>query len=136
MAELRARARLRRADTLHGRVTMSARSIVVEVLIAEGRGIWIYEPREESETHFKTVYDYRARFGLFGRVLDIVFRRVLQLATEWGFETLRRWCEGDERATDKRRSRWRFAWFCLGRMLGRSPRPGEARSWLGSAKAS
>jgi hypothetical protein len=100
-------------------------------IIRDGRGVWLYERRGE-ETYFKTVYDYAARYGWLGRALDwLIFRRLLQLATEWGFETLRQWCAGDEDACSRRRSRMRFVFFMLGRLLGKSPRAGAARSWLG-----
>lgn len=99
-------------------------------LIAEGRGAWIYRPVEEG-THFRTVYDYRVRYRALGRAADLVFRPVMQLATEWGFETLRRWCGGDEVALARRRSRWRFLPFLARRMAGGRPRAGEARSWIG-----
>jgi hypothetical protein len=101
-------------------------------LIEKGRGIWMYQPRAGG-TYFKTVYDYGIRHGFFGRVIDrLIFRPLLQLATEWSFETLRRWCDGrDERV--RRRSRLRFAWWMLRRMFA-GPRPGEAKSWLGSGK--
>jgi uncharacterized protein YndB with AHSA1/START domain len=100
-------------------------------LISFGRGIWQYEP-SQGGTYFKTVYDYKVRYGQAGRVIDVVFRRVMQLATEWGFETLRLWCSGDQSAPQRRRSRWKFALFFLSRLAGRSPTIGSARSWLGS----
>ena len=76
-------------------------------LIREGRGIWRYEPREGG-TRFVTVFDYDVRGGALGRLLDrIAFRPLMQLATEWGFETLRRWCEGDALAPGNRASRLR-----------------------------
>jgi hypothetical protein len=103
-------------------------------IIRDGRGIWQYERRGDA-TLFKTVYDYAARYGFLGAFLDwLVFRRVLQLSTEWGFETLRQWCAGDETACDRRRSRWRFTWFMMGRILGAKPTKGAAVSWLGTGK--
>jgi hypothetical protein len=103
-------------------------------IIRNGRGIWLYRPCPEG-TLFKTVYDYDARYRLLGAFLDrLLFRSLLQLATEWGFETLRRWCAGDDCAPQKRRSRFRFAMFYLRRRFGLRPRPGEARSWLGSGQ--
>jgi len=103
-------------------------------IIRDGRGIWQYEPRDRG-TYFKTVYDYAQRHGVLGRILDaLLFRRLLQLATEWSFETLRLWCAGDELAPDRRRSRWRFALFFLRRSLGGSPAAGAARSWLGTGR--
>jgi hypothetical protein len=101
-------------------------------LITAGTGVWIYE-RVPGGTNFKTVYDYRARFGLPGRIADrVFFRPVMRLATEWGFETLRLWCEGDLDAVARRHSRVRFAWFFARRILGRRPAPGAAASRLGT----
>ncbi len=103
-------------------------------IIRNGRGIWLYRPCPEG-TLFKTVYDYDVRYGLPGALLDrLLFRSLLQLATEWGFETLRQWCAGDDRATAHRRSRIRFVMFYLRRRCGLQPRSGEARSWLGSGQ--
>src|SRR5262249_22220756 len=86
-------------------------------------------------TLFKTVYDYDVRHGLIGSILDaLIFRSLLQLATEWGFETLRQWCEGDESATSRRRGRMKFAWFYLKRRLGTQPAAKAARSWLGTGQ--
>ncbi|KFE64447.1 hypothetical protein [Hyalangium minutum] len=104
-------------------------------LITHGRGVWLYERRPEG-TFFKTVFDYETRHGVVGELLDFcLFRPLMQLATEWSFETLRRWCEGDEQAVAHRRSRWRFLCFLLTRALGRKPGSGAARSWLGSGRA-
>jgi hypothetical protein len=100
-------------------------------LIVRGRGLWLYE-RRGDKTFFKTVFDYRVRYGLLGRALDRVFRPVMQLATEWGFETLRLWCEGDDEAP-ARRTRRAFIGFFVKRALGMEPREGEAKSWIGAA---
>jgi hypothetical protein len=103
-------------------------------IIRNGRGIWLYRPCLEG-TLFKTVYDYDVRYGLLGAFLDrLVFRSLLQLATEWGFETLRQWCAGDDKATLRRRRRTRFVMFYLRRRFGLRPRTGKARSWLGSGQ--
>ena len=103
-------------------------------IIRNGRGIWLYRPCSGG-TLFKTVYDYDVRHGWIGRVLDAaVFRSLLQLATEWGFETLRQWCAGDNQATARRRGRLLFAWFYLKRRLGWGPALGAARSWLGTGQ--
>jgi hypothetical protein len=105
-------------------------------IIEAGRGVWLYERRGRG-TYFKTVYDYAARYGWVGGLVDaLIFRRLLQLATEWGFETLRQWCAGDRQACTRRRSRVRFMLFMLGRLLGRRPREGAARSWLGKGNES
>ncbi|MCP3104957.1 SRPBCC family protein [Myxococcus sp. K15C18031901] len=101
-------------------------------LILRGRGVWLYE-RRPGGTFFKTVFDYQTRHGALGALLDdLLFRPVMRLGTEWGFETLRRWCAGDVSAPERRRARWRFACFLVARTLGMAPRPGAARSWLGS----
>ena len=104
-------------------------------IIRAGKGLWLYEPRPEG-TYFKTVYDYEIRHGLPGRIADrLLFRPLLRLATEWGFESLRLWCAGDEGALVRRRSRLRFLAFFVGRALGTRPAPGSARSWLGTGGA-
>jgi hypothetical protein len=103
-------------------------------IIRNGRGIWLYRRCSEG-TLFKTVYDYDVRHGWIGRMLDAaIFRSLLQLATEWGFETLRQWCAGDDQATARRRGRLLFARFYLKRRLGWGPAPGAARSWLGTGQ--
>ena len=105
-------------------------------IITKGRGIWQYEPCAEG-TYFKTVYDYDVRYGPVGRLIDgVLFRRLMQLATEWGFETLRQWRAGDSSACERRRSRLHFATFFIARILGRTPGAGEARSWLGTGQES
>lgn len=103
-------------------------------LITHGRGVWLYERRPEG-TFFKTVFDYQTRHGVAGELLDFyLFRPMMQLATEWSFETLRQWCAGDDGAVARRSSRWRFLLFFLARSLGRQPVSGAARSWLGSGR--
>ena len=103
-------------------------------IIRNGRGIWLYRPCPGG-TLFKTVYDYDVRHGWIGRVLDAaIFRSLLQVATEWGFETLRQWCAGDDQASARRRGRFPFAWFYVKRRLGWHPAPGAARSWLGTGQ--
>jgi hypothetical protein len=105
-------------------------------IISNGRGVWIYESRPEG-TYFKTVYDYDRRYGILGRALDgLLFRRLLQLSTEWGFETLRLWCAGEPASVEERRSRARFLGFYLRRLFFGKPAPGSARSWLGSGRPS
>jgi len=105
-------------------------------LIVEGKGAWIYRPEGGGVTHFRTVYDYRVRYRALGRAADRVFRPVMQLATEWSFETLRRWCGGDEAGLIRRRNRWRFLPFLLRRLAGAAPPEGEARSWIGERAVS
>ncbi|NTX63303.1 SRPBCC family protein [Myxococcus sp. CA051A] len=119
------------ANTPHLRSTFEFGSEDWRSIILRGRGVWLYEQRPGG-TFFKTVFDYRARYGVVGEVLDaVLFRPVMRLGTEWGFETLRQWCAGDEHAPTRGRSRWRFGLFILARVLGRAPAPGAARSWLG-----
>lgn len=103
-------------------------------LITRGRGIWLYK-RTDRGTYFKTVYDYDSRFGWIGRAIDaLLFRRLIRLATEWGFETLRLWCMGDATVLKKRRSRLRFLVFFAKRSVGCSAEQGCARSWLGTGQ--
>jgi hypothetical protein len=105
-------------------------------IIILGRGIWLYEPCAEG-TYFKTVYDYSVRYGFIGRMLDtLLFRNLMRLATEWGFETLRLWCKGDESILTRRRKRLHFIKFFIARMCGRKPVDSAARSWLGSGQES
>jgi len=105
-------------------------------LITRGRGIWLYEPSGDG-TYFKTVYDYGVRYGFAGRFADsLLFRRLMQLATEWGFETLRQWCNGDGSAPARRAGRVRFAMFLVARLLGRPSASGAATSWLGTGQES
>jgi hypothetical protein len=105
-------------------------------IITLGRGTWLYEPCIGG-TYFKTVYDYGVRYGLVGRMLDaLLFRNLMRLATEWGFETLRLWCKGDENVLAQRRNRRRFVTFFIARLLGRKPSATAARSWLGSGQES
>jgi hypothetical protein len=66
-------------------------------LILEGSGYWKYIP-EDSVIRFLTLYDYRTRFGLVGRLADsLVFRPLIGWATAWSFDRLRLWLE---RGTD------------------------------------
>ncbi len=103
-------------------------------IITVGRGIWQYKPCVEG-TYFRTVYDYETRYGRFGRFVDrILFRPVMQLATEWGFETLRLWCAGDENILAKRASKLRFVPFFIKRYLGFPPPQNSARSWIGTGQ--
>ncbi|GAA5613621.1 hypothetical protein CP981_25110 [Streptomyces platensis] len=62
-------------------------------LIEEGRGYWRYVP-DGAELRFLTGYDYRPRWGRFGRFADrLVFRPLMGWATAWSFDRLRLWCE-------------------------------------------
>ncbi|WP_433858041.1 hypothetical protein [Streptomyces kronopolitis] len=62
-------------------------------LIEEGRGYWRYIPDGEA-LRFLTGYDYRPRWGRFGRGVDrLLFRPLMGWATAWSFDRLRLWCE-------------------------------------------
>lgn len=62
--------------------------------IAEGAGYWRYVPDGRAGIRFLTGYDYRPRWGLFGRVADRhVIRPLMGWATAWSFDRLRLWCE-------------------------------------------
>ena len=61
-------------------------------LITKGSGYWRYAP-SPGGTRFITQYDYETRFGVAGRVLDLVFRPLLGWATAWSFDRLRLWLE-------------------------------------------
>lgn len=64
-------------------------------LIEEGTGYWKYLP-EAGGVRFLTGYNYRVRFGLFGRLIDrAVFRPLMVWATAWSFDRLRLWLESD-----------------------------------------
>jgi hypothetical protein len=103
-------------------------------IIKIGRGIWQYKSCAEG-TYFRTVYDYETNYGKFGALVDrVLFRPMMQLATEWSFETLRRWCAGDESELEKRRSFLKFIPFLLKRRFGFPAKKGEAESWTGSGQ--
>ncbi|MFG2829227.1 hypothetical protein ACGFWI_17465 [Streptomyces sp. NPDC048434] len=62
-------------------------------LIEEGSGYWRYVPDGEA-LRFLTGYDYRPRWGRFGKVVDrLLFRPLMGWATAWSFDRLRLWCE-------------------------------------------
>jgi hypothetical protein len=62
-------------------------------LIEEGSGYWRYIPVEGGAS-FLTWYDYRTRFGILGRALDLmIFRFWIGWATAWSFDRLRLWIE-------------------------------------------
>jgi hypothetical protein len=65
-------------------------------LIREGSGYWKYIPTEDG-IRFLTWYDYRTRWGIFGRLIDrLAFRPLMGWATAWSFDRLRRWLEHGE----------------------------------------
>ncbi len=62
-------------------------------LIQEGAGCWIYRP-DGHRVYLGTVYDYRVRYGCWGKAIDRVFFRPLMVyATRWSFDRLRLWIE-------------------------------------------
>lgn len=63
-------------------------------LITEGSGYWKYQPTAHG-IRFLTWYDYTRRWGLFGRLADVVFRPAMGWATAWSFDRLRLWVEQD-----------------------------------------
>ncbi|MGW5422087.1 hypothetical protein [Streptomyces sp. NPDC003943] len=65
-------------------------------LLAEGSGYWRYVPGPDRAAgiRFLTGYDYRPRWGRFGRLADrLVLRPLMGWATAWSFDRLRLWCE-------------------------------------------
>lgn len=65
-------------------------------IIEEGAGFWRYVPGEHG-TRFYTGYDYRVRWGWFGRLVDaIAFRPWIGWATAWSFDRLRLWLEKEQ----------------------------------------
>jgi hypothetical protein len=62
-------------------------------LIEEGAGYWKYILTTDG-IRFLTWYDYRARFGMAGRLIDrVMFRPLIGWATAWSFDRLRLWIE-------------------------------------------
>ena len=111
-------------------------------LIEEGSGYWKYVPAEDG-VRFLTLYDYRVRFGIVGRILDrLVFRPLMGWATAWSFDRLRLWIERDispENSAHKSmihglaRISAAFVWIYHGlvpKLLFRSP--DEVRMMVGS----
>ncbi|MGX1756619.1 hypothetical protein ACWIG5_06840 [Streptomyces lydicus] len=80
-------------------------------LIEEGRGYWRYVPDGDA-LRFLTGYDYRPRWGRFGRVVDrLLFRPLMGWATAWSFDRLRLWCERG--ITPERSLRHALAELCV-----------------------
>ncbi|SDK37939.1 DoxX-like family protein [Sediminibacillus albus] len=65
--------------------------------IREGRGYWKYIPTNDGTT-FLTQYDYGVRFGLFGKLFDLLFRPIMGWATALSFDVLKQWIETGESA--------------------------------------
>ncbi|MEW2630925.1 hypothetical protein AB0903_04520 [Streptomyces sp. NPDC048389] len=74
-------------------------------LLKEGSGYWRYVP-VDGGVRFLTGYDYRPRWGRFGRVADRwVFRPLMGWATAWSFDRLRLWCEAGV-SPERARAHW------------------------------
>ncbi|GEL77861.1 DoxX-like family protein [Tenuibacillus multivorans] len=65
-------------------------------LIEEGRGYWKYNPQSDGTIQFLTQYDYDTRWGLFGCLVDKVFRPMMGWGTALSFDVVRRWLEKGE----------------------------------------
>jgi hypothetical protein len=63
--------------------------------IREGRGYWRYLPTTNGTT-FLTQYGYDVRFGVFGRIVDYLFRPFMGWATALSFDVLKQWVEKGE----------------------------------------
>ena len=63
--------------------------------IAEGKGYWQYIPHNNGVT-FLTQYDYEVRFGILGRLADLMFKPIMGWATALSFDVLKRWIETGE----------------------------------------
>ena len=62
-------------------------------IIREGGGYWKYIPTSEG-IRFLTWYDYGARWGAIGKLVDrLVFQPLMGWATAWSFDRLRLWLE-------------------------------------------
>jgi hypothetical protein len=61
-------------------------------LLEDGSGYWRYVPTHDG-IRFLTGYDYRPRWGRFGRLADVLFRPLIGWATAWSFDRLRLWLE-------------------------------------------
>jgi hypothetical protein len=62
-------------------------------LITEGRGFWRYVETDDG-LRFLTEYNYDARWGALGRLIDrLAFRPLLGWATALSFDVLARWVE-------------------------------------------
>lgn len=64
-------------------------------IIREGAGHWAVA-ETPAGLRFRTVYDYRVRWGAFGRLVDrLAFRPLMAWATRWSFDRFRRWLEDE-----------------------------------------
>lgn len=58
-------------------------------LIRRGTGLWLYRPLPDGAIDFFTAYDYRVRWGAFGRIIDrLIFRPLILRVTEESFRRL------------------------------------------------
>lgn len=78
--------------------------------IAEGKGYWKYIPHEKGTT-FLTQYDYDVRFGVFGKLVDRLFRPLIGWGTALSFDVLKRWIEAGE--SPKTQYRRFFAFYAI-----------------------
>jgi hypothetical protein len=63
----------------------------VRCLIRRGVGLWRYVPKSRGVIEFRTSYDYEVRWGVIGRLIDVmVFRPLMQRETERSFARLAR----------------------------------------------
>jgi hypothetical protein len=63
----------------------------VRSLIRRGVGLWRYVPKAGGIIEFRTSYDYDVRWGVIGRLIDVlVFRPLMQRETERSFARLAR----------------------------------------------
>ncbi|PRO65449.1 DoxX-like family protein [Alkalicoccus urumqiensis] len=65
--------------------------------IKEGKGYWKYIPTNDGTT-FLTQYDYDVRCGIYGKLLDLLFRPIMGWATALSFDVLKQWIETGESA--------------------------------------
>ncbi len=62
-------------------------------IIESGAGYWRYIPTDDG-VRFLTGYDYKSRWGWFGKAVDRwLFRPTFGWATAWSFDRLRIWLE-------------------------------------------
>lgn len=58
-------------------------------LILRGAGLWRYTPLADGTIEFFTAYNYRVRWGAFGRIVDrLIFRPAMLWVTERSFRRL------------------------------------------------
>lgn len=80
--------------------------------IAEGKGYWQYIQHEQGVT-FLTQYDYDVRFGVIGRIFDVLFRPIMGWATALSFDVLKRWLEVGERPATQYHRFFSYYLICI-----------------------